>query len=68
LVAKGYGESQLRNKCANFIDCSEEAHQYNRRTEIKVIRFNDPNTGVKYLENVPIKIDRANPTRNWIWN
>ena len=68
LVAKGYGESQLRNGCANFVDCPEDEHQYNRRTEIRVLRFNDPNTDVKYLENLPIKIDKANPNRNWIWN
>ncbi len=68
LVAKGYGESQLRNRCANFIECPEEEHQYNRRTEVRVLGFNDPNIGVKYLENLPIKIDRADPSRNWIWN
>jgi len=68
LVAKGYGESQLRNRCANFIECPEEEHQYNRRTEVRVLRFNDPNVGVKYLENLPIKIDRADPSRSWIWN
>jgi len=68
LVAKGYGESQLRNGCANFIECPEEQHQYNRRTEIRVLRFGDPNTGVKYLENLPVKIDKADPSRSWIWN
>ena len=68
LVAKGYGESQLRNKCANFVECPEDEHQYNRRTEVRVLRFNDPNTDVKYLGNMPIKIDRADPNRKWIWN
>ena len=68
LVAKGYGESQLRNGCANFVECPEEEHQYNRRTEVRVLRFNDPNTDVKYLGNMPIKIDRADPNRKWIWN
>jgi len=68
LVAKGYGESQLRNGCANFVDCPEEEHQYNRRTEVRVLRFNDPNTDVKYLGNMPITIDRADPNRKWIWN
>lgn len=69
LVAKGYGESQLKNQCTNFNkDCSEEEHQVNRRTEIRVLRFNNPNVGVKYLENGPSKIDRADPSRSWIWN
>lgn len=37
LVAKGYGESRLKNRCANGVDCSEEEHQINRRTEFRVI-------------------------------
>lgn len=32
LSAKGYGESQLINKCANGIGCSKEEHQLNRRS------------------------------------
>jgi len=69
LIAKGYGESQLKNHCKNFYKgCSEEEHQVNRRTEIRVLKFNNPNIGVKYLENGPSKIDRADPKRSWIWN
>jgi outer membrane protein OmpA-like peptidoglycan-associated protein len=37
MVAKGYGETQLINKCANGVACSEYEHQQNRRTEIKVL-------------------------------
>lgn len=37
LVAKGYGESQLMNKCKNGVPCSEVEHQENRRSEFKVI-------------------------------
>ena len=33
---KGYGETQLVNECSNKTDCSEEAHQLNRRTEFKI--------------------------------
>ncbi len=32
LSAKGYGESQLLNNCSNGVECSEEAHQLNRRS------------------------------------
>jgi len=32
LSSKGYGESQLVNDCSNGVDCSEEAHQLNRRS------------------------------------
>jgi outer membrane protein OmpA-like peptidoglycan-associated protein/tetratricopeptide (TPR) repeat protein len=37
LVAKGYGERVNVNDCSNNVPCSEEEHQYNRRTEFKVI-------------------------------
>jgi outer membrane protein OmpA-like peptidoglycan-associated protein/tetratricopeptide (TPR) repeat protein len=33
LTAKGYGESQLVNKCADGVECTEEEHQLNRRSE-----------------------------------
>ncbi|MFA6950761.1 MAG: OmpA family protein [Lentimicrobiaceae bacterium] len=36
ITAKGYGEKQLVNECADNVKCSEEAHQANRRTEIKI--------------------------------
>ncbi|MCK0159467.1 OmpA family protein [Allomuricauda sp. F6463D] len=32
LSSKGYGESQLINNCSNDVNCSEEAHQLNRRS------------------------------------
>jgi len=37
LVAKGYGESQLINRCADGVDCPEEEHQVNRRTVIEIL-------------------------------
>ncbi|UQD55307.1 OmpA family protein [Flavobacterium sp. K5-23] len=37
LTAKGYGESQLINKCADGVDCSEAEHQANRRSEFVII-------------------------------
>ncbi len=37
LRAKGYGESKLINKCADGVECTEEEHQANRRTEFRVI-------------------------------
>ena len=36
LIAVGYGETKLLNDCADGADCSEAAHQENRRTEFKV--------------------------------
>jgi len=41
LTSIGYGESRLINKCAcegnKGIDCTEEQHQLNRRTEVKIL-------------------------------
>lgn len=36
---KGYGETRLVNKCKNKVNCTEEEHQQNRRTEFKVIKI-----------------------------
>ncbi len=44
LSAKGYGESQLLNKCecegGKIVPCSPEEHQQNRRAEVKVMNCN----------------------------
>lgn len=40
IVARGYGETKLLNKCGNGVDCTEEEHQQNRRTEIKILQVN----------------------------
>lgn len=36
---KGYGESQLINECSDGVECPEEMHQQNRRTEFKIIKI-----------------------------
>lgn len=36
ITAKGYGETELLNECKNNTECTEEQHQQNRRTEIKI--------------------------------
>lgn len=35
---EGYGETRLLNKCSNGVECTEEEHEVNRRTIVKVIR------------------------------
>lgn len=35
---KGYGESQLRNKCSNGVKCSEEEHLLNRRSDFIIVK------------------------------
>lgn len=41
IKAFGYGEAYIRNKCRDGVPCSEEEHQYNRRTEVKVIKIDE---------------------------
>jgi outer membrane protein OmpA-like peptidoglycan-associated protein len=37
LIAKGYGETKLLNQCGNNVKCTEEEHQFNRRTEFTIL-------------------------------
>jgi outer membrane protein OmpA-like peptidoglycan-associated protein/tetratricopeptide (TPR) repeat protein len=41
ITAKGYGETMLVNECADDVECTEEQHQLNRRTEIKVVAVDE---------------------------
>ncbi|MBI1307818.1 MAG: OmpA family protein [Bacteroidetes bacterium] len=63
LEARGYGESQLTNKCAceggKVVPCTEEEHQANRRTTVKVVNckyeFQWSNPEVQDTNNVAIE-------------
>ncbi len=37
IVSNGYGESQLLNRCADGVSCTEREHLANRRTQFRVI-------------------------------
>jgi outer membrane protein OmpA-like peptidoglycan-associated protein len=39
IIAKGYGESQLINHCKNGVECPDEVHRQNRRTEFKILEM-----------------------------
>ncbi len=52
ITALGYGESQIRNHCFDDVECSEEEHQHNRRTEVRIIRMKE-NVKVEYSERAP---------------
>lgn len=39
IIAIGYGEEKIRNKCVDYVPCTEEEHAINRRTEFKVVKF-----------------------------
>jgi outer membrane protein OmpA-like peptidoglycan-associated protein len=38
IQARGYGETQLKNDCIQDVNCTEEQHQENRRTEIRILK------------------------------
>ena len=38
MLYHGYGETRLLNRCANGVICSEEEHEVNRRSIVKVVR------------------------------
>lgn len=40
ITAKGYGENVPVNGCVDGVNCDDESHQMNRRTEFKVTRIN----------------------------
>lgn len=37
MIARGYGETRLINRCANGVKCSESEHRKNRRTEFRIL-------------------------------
>ena len=59
LIYKGYGETTPRNHCRDGVDCSEEEHQFNRRTEVKVLSFDERDVRVRHENNDPAYIDYA---------
>jgi len=41
LLYQGFGETKLLNRCTNGVDCTEEEHEVNRRSIVKVVRKGD---------------------------
>ncbi|MBB1139756.1 OmpA family protein, partial [Myroides sp. WP-1] len=39
LTGRGYGESQLLNKCSNGVPCTAAEHQLNRRSEFIILEM-----------------------------
>ncbi|NCA80580.1 MAG: OmpA family protein [Sphingobacteriia bacterium] len=39
IIAKGYGETQLVNRCDGTVECTEAEHRLNRRTEFKILEM-----------------------------
>ena len=38
----GFGESKIRNHCLEGVNCAEEEHAFNRRTEVRVTKIDAP--------------------------
>jgi outer membrane protein OmpA-like peptidoglycan-associated protein len=41
ITSKGYGETELITGCGNGVNCEENQHQMNRRTELKITGITD---------------------------
>ncbi|MFM2307567.1 MAG: hypothetical protein RLZZ367_2236 [Bacteroidota bacterium] len=39
IIAIGYGEEKIRNRCKDEVPCSDKEHAVNRRTEFRVVKF-----------------------------
>ncbi len=44
IASKGYGETAIKNRCVDGVDCSEEEHAANRRTELKILNVEKQET------------------------
>ncbi|MCO5247974.1 MAG: OmpA family protein [Chitinophagales bacterium] len=59
LLAKGYGESEILNRCVDGVDCSEQEHAVNRRTVFKLIGLLNNTTESKQL--TPDDMEKVSP-------
>ena len=39
--AVGFGESRIRNRCFDGVQCPDAEHQFNRRTEVKILHIDE---------------------------
>jgi outer membrane protein OmpA-like peptidoglycan-associated protein len=56
LEARGYGETQLKNQCADGVSCTETEQARNRRTELRVLSGAD-GVGVRYVDSGSLGLD-----------
>lgn len=47
MSAQGLGETHLTNNCGDGVPCTEEQHQRNRRTEVRVVKFEEEAVEIK---------------------
>ena len=48
VTTQGFGENRLKNHCSDGVNCTEIEHQQNRRTEVRVTRFDRADVRVEY--------------------
>ena len=60
MVPRGYGETTPVNNCNNNVPCSEREHQFNRRTEFRVLGCTDcTETGKESKPKDEVKVSRC---------
>lgn len=52
LTGRGYGEADIKNRCVNGVNCDENEHQKNRRTEIIVTKVSPALANAQITTNV----------------
>lgn len=52
MTARGYGEHKLRNQCADAVECTEDDHQRNRRTEVMITQ-SASNAEIRVVDKEP---------------
>ena len=57
IIARGYGESEIKNGCVDGVECSETKHQENRRTELKI-------TGIMAAPPARVSLERMKQIEN----
>ncbi len=64
----GYGETQILNQCTNGVECTDNEHRFNRRTEFKIISgptsIKIEKTRLKSLQDEEVPASRPNNNRN----
>lgn len=61
IIPKGYGESNILNKCTNGTRCTDEEHRFNRRTEFKILE------GPQTIE-IRREVKKTNPSGKQAWS
>ncbi len=63
MTSKGYGESEILNRCKNGVNCSEAEHAVNRRTEFTVLNANENTVISSELIDNPTNYDATTTKR-----